>query len=467
METIVNNYHFEHCALLSSLPIKASETKHRSKCFQFLFLLCKETILYVDSIAMFVSASQLDNGWQSMKSSVLERNSHMFNNPFMSDVTLTSGENKLVSFYAHKYVVATSSPVFYAMFYGSMAENVATVHLCDTDDTSLREFLRFLYTDEVTLTLDVALPMLYLAKKYLVYSLIEKCKNAIRANITPANVVALLENRVLFDRDDVEIKSWESLDRFTSTAMKSDHFYEISHSTLMAIVKRNTLNISEIELFQALLEWITYQCLKRSIEASSENKRRMIGNVIYEVRMLSMTEEEFLNCVASSGLLSKEEIFLVVDKLKGINITKNEPEFKWILGKRQIYSTQLKYVTRFSSGDIKPPSTAWTYGNTSKPDKLSFSFDRSVNLHGVRMFGDANNSTYSIDLDIHGTTVSGSYTSELMDHGIYGYDVIFPTPVVIEPNTFVTITATIAGPNSYYGNNVMLPTLFQVVNNIE
>lgn len=116
METIVNNYHFERCALLSSLPIKASETKHRSKCFQFLFLLCKETILYVDSIAMFVSASQLDNGWQSMKSSVLERNSHIFNNPFMSDVTLTSGENKLVSFYAHKYVLATSSPVFYAMF---------------------------------------------------------------------------------------------------------------------------------------------------------------------------------------------------------------------------------------------------------------------------------------------------------------------------------------------------------------
>ena len=24
---------------------------------------------------------------------------------------------------------------------------------------------------------------------------------------------------------------------------------------------------------------------------------------------------------------------------------------------------------------------------------------------------------------------------------------------MIEPNTFVTITATIAGPNSYYGNN--------------
>lgn len=402
---------------------------------------------------MFLSGSQLENGWQLGKCSVLERNSHMFNNPFMSDVTLTSGENKLVSFYAHKYVLATSSPVFYAMFYGSMAENVSTLHLCDTDDKSLMEFLRFLYTDEVILTMDITLHVLYLAKKYLVYSLIEKCTNTIRGNISPINVIPVLENRILFDEVEIETKCWETLDRFTSIAVKSDHFKETSYSTLAAIVKRDTLNISQVELFEALLKWSGYQCLKRCMEASSENKRRILGNVIYEVRMLSMTEEQFVNSVVSSGLLTKEEISLVLDKLNGIGIPNYDPKCKWMRSKRQIHSNQLKYITRFSPDDIRPPSTAWTYGNTSKPDKLSFRVNRPVKLHGVRMFGDDKNSAYDVTLNVHGTTVSGKYTSSLMDHGIYGYDVILPTPVVIDFDSVITMTATIAGPNSYYGNN--------------
>jgi hypothetical protein len=85
--------------------------------------------------------------WQSTKKTVLERSRHMFNNPFMSDVKFScEGSDK--KFFAHKYVLATSSAVFYAMFYGELAEKNSVVHLSDTNEDILEEFLRFLYTDE-------------------------------------------------------------------------------------------------------------------------------------------------------------------------------------------------------------------------------------------------------------------------------------------------------------------------------
>ena len=59
--------------------------------------------------------------WQSTKNTVLERSRHMFNNPFMSDV-MFSCEGSDKKFFAHKYVLGTSSAVFYAMFYGKLAE---------------------------------------------------------------------------------------------------------------------------------------------------------------------------------------------------------------------------------------------------------------------------------------------------------------------------------------------------------
>ena len=52
---------------------------------------------------------------------VLECSRHMFINPFMSDVVFCC-EGSRQEFRSHKYVLATSSSVFYAMFCGELAE---------------------------------------------------------------------------------------------------------------------------------------------------------------------------------------------------------------------------------------------------------------------------------------------------------------------------------------------------------
>ena len=73
--------------------------------------------------------------WQSTKNTVVERSRHMFNNPFMSDI-MFSCEGSDKKFFAHKYVLSTSSAVFYAMFYGELAEKNKVVHLSDTSEES-------------------------------------------------------------------------------------------------------------------------------------------------------------------------------------------------------------------------------------------------------------------------------------------------------------------------------------------
>ena len=67
-------------------------------------------------------ATKYHDDWQSSKKTVLQRNAYMFDNELMSDVSFTCGESRRI-FHAHKYVLATSSAVFYAKkvsksFYG-------------------------------------------------------------------------------------------------------------------------------------------------------------------------------------------------------------------------------------------------------------------------------------------------------------------------------------------------------------
>ena len=87
-----------------------------------------------------MASAQPGVDWQSTKTTVSERNQHMFNNSDMSDISFTcEGSDKI--FYAHKYVLGTSSAVFHAMFYGDLAEKNSVVHLSDTDEKSFEEFL--------------------------------------------------------------------------------------------------------------------------------------------------------------------------------------------------------------------------------------------------------------------------------------------------------------------------------------
>jgi hypothetical protein len=49
-----------------------------------------------------------------------------------------------------------------------------------------------------------------------------------------------------------------------------------------------------------VLKWSNFQCSKRDIEATRENRRSVIGDAIYDLRFLAMNEKEFAQNVATS-----------------------------------------------------------------------------------------------------------------------------------------------------------------------
>ena len=114
-----------------------------------------------------------DDDWQTKCSIISERTKFIFNNELLSDVkfvaTVANSENTSkkakMTIPAHKFVLAISSPVFYAMFFGQMAETEDSIELPDCNRDSLRELFRYMYSDEVNLTHRNVMQVMYLAKK--------------------------------------------------------------------------------------------------------------------------------------------------------------------------------------------------------------------------------------------------------------------------------------------------------------
>ena len=101
------------------------------------------------TLAMAESASSssltADSNWQGNYDSIRERNALMFNNELMADVHFKVGsEQTALCVPAHKYILATGSSVFFAMFYGGLAENSLSeeIQIPDVEPSAFLNMLR-------------------------------------------------------------------------------------------------------------------------------------------------------------------------------------------------------------------------------------------------------------------------------------------------------------------------------------
>ena len=429
--------------------------------------------------------------WQSNKKSIQERNAHMFNNSDMSDIQLACGETNAVVFHAHKYVLATSSPVFHKMFYGSLPESGPVIHLPDTDKESLEAFLRYLYTDETPSTPELALKVMYLAHKYMITALVNECINIVK--VSPEKAFFAIRYAMLVQEESLIQTAWQVVDSRTREVVKSEHFCDIDASLLSEFLKRDSLRITEIELFRAVLKWTESQCEKRDLEVTEENRKTVLGDAIYHLRFLAMSQEEFLKGVVPTRLINSEDTLSILQKFLG----ENPESLKWTVTKKRCDYMRL---ARFDAENVRAPSIIWSYlfplaGYHFAATSLNYFRIEStqedyghgdVMFWGVRVFGDAYGSTYHVTMTIRDkencdlrSDVSGSYKSEsITGTSTYGFDVVLQNPFKIElseskkkkrscglyPSTLSYLTSlytsvshvhavelAVKGPSSYYG----------------
>jgi len=174
------------------------------------------------------SLTTLDSNWQATKSTVRERNAAMFNNELMADIQFIVGSpGQTQKIPAHKYVLATGSSVFYAMFYGGLAENKNEVEVPDVEPSAFLTLLKYLYCDEIHLEADTVLATLYVAKKYIVPHLARACVTYLETSLTAKNACLLLSQSRLFEEPDLMQRCWEVIDAQAEMALRSEGFVDI------------------------------------------------------------------------------------------------------------------------------------------------------------------------------------------------------------------------------------------------
>ena len=398
--------------------------------------------------------TQKNDFWQSAsRSTIRHRCKSIFNQEFLSDVKFvvqdsqSGSESKKIP--AHKLVLAISSPVFYAMFYGELAETKDSVEISDCEYESLLELFRFIYSDEANLTPDNVMQLVYLAKKYMLPSLADKCSAYLKESLDASNVFTVLPDVQKYEEKDLLDHCWKVIEKETEEAVKSDGFMTIERSILEEMVEKDSLNIKEVELFKAVSRWAGKECEKQGLRAKGSVKRRILGErIVKGIRFPLMEQKEFVGVVLDCDILTKKECF---DMIKYFSALLTIP--LGFSGERR--TGQVNVISRFCS-----LRNGWGY-SLGNPNSIRLWVGKDVKLHSVRLFG-SEYGKYSVRLSVidpSGFSIiyaNEKFSSKLIQSEMgnyYGFEIDIKPPAALQRNKEYRFIAYITGSRSWYGES--------------
>ena len=401
-----------------------------------------------------------EKNWQTTKPTIRERSKHMFNNVLFSDVKFVARGRNCESkskqvIPAHKFVLSISSPVFEAMFYSELAETTDSIELPDCEYDSLLELFRYIYSDEVMLSGSNVMGVLYLAKKYMVPSLADKCTEYLQDHLDPSNVFDILPSAQKYEEKNLVDRCWKVIDKRTEEAVKSDGFAAIERSLLEAVVVRDTLSIKEVNLFQAVNLWAINECERQGFTTDGEIKRRILGeSIVKGIRFPVMKADEFANVVLDSEILTSKEVNAF---FKYYNSGLSSPlEFLETVRSGAL-DDNIHRCGRFQSVS----KSSWGY-RSGLADSINFTVDKDIMLKGLCLFG-SENDNYTVKLTIKRkltrfklalASKTGTFPSKQLEYssGNYcGFEILFDSIVECKKNSEYEIEALISGPLSWNG----------------
>lgn len=372
------------------------------------------------------------------------------------DVILLVGRNGQ-EVRCHSFMLSARSDVFQAMLESPLigaeterdGEGRAIVPMPDVDKEFVTCFIRYLYTDDVDLTQENVMPLLYLARKYLIQTLTDKCQQLITAaNLEePENAVEIFHQAFLFDMEDLMDDSMKIINQSTRQCLESAAFRSLPQECVRKIIADDHHQVEEETIYRNVMRWCEEECQRRGLSESDEEFRNVLGDILYEIRFPNIDARFFRSSIEKRSLLTEQE----------------KQEIETLLARQDNTCSRKSYKGRFK---CKPRNICqrvirMTEGGEAMlldQDQHIIAFQSSVDclMHGIVTYGLSQIETPEkfkilIDLkdDNNGTIVRDEFWVESVPKTKL-YDVRFQKAVEIEADRQYKISMELADDNWHW-----------------
>ncbi|KAL5277065.1 hypothetical protein ACFFRR_002347 [Megaselia abdita] len=227
------------------------------------------------------NAAATTTDWQNSCLEIKIRGKYILENEKWTDCKFLVGNEhnqKIIS--GHKLIMGMASPVFERMFYGNIPVANEPIPIPDVQPDAFSDMMQYIYTDNINITsFDKACELCYVAKKYILPHVVERCTSYLWSDLSPKNACRAFEFAKLFDEPRLMEKCIEIICTKTIEVLDDPSFMEIEIGTFLMILDQEHLRIdSEMNLFRALSKYCES---KQPTPPPSDNKAQ-IENIVVE-----------------------------------------------------------------------------------------------------------------------------------------------------------------------------------------
>jgi len=84
--------------------------------------------------------------------------------------------------------------------------------------------------------------------------------------------------------DTVSETIWNIVDQQADQVLKSNLFLELSGQSVIEIIQRDSLQASEMQIYEACINWATAEARRQKLLLTGNNIRKVLDKILYHVR---------------------------------------------------------------------------------------------------------------------------------------------------------------------------------------
>ena len=309
--------------------------------------------------------------------------------------------------------------------------------------------------------------VLHAATRYKIDEVTEKCSLFLQNSVCVKNVCNVLNGSIKFRDEALTEKCLNVISDNGEEVMKQDSFTALTRDALMKVAQREFIKRkSEISIYQACIKWAEAECRRTGKDVTDDNKRYVLGDVLYQIRFHQMAITEFSDLTRSSSLLTAEEKVemyeAIVDRERG---REHQRSSQFNMDQRSVVSDQRSSQFNMDQRSFDVVVTANRFQEVSGrwscsggyPNAITFSTDKAVIMEGVGLYGGVSAGSHNVQvmlLDERDKVLAdtGNITMH-SDGSTTPVPVKFSSGVAINANSKYTVKAIIKGGYTHYGTS--------------
>lgn len=209
------------------------------------------------------------------------------------DIILKTDDNQII--FAHKVILASASPYFYAMFTKFAERNHDIVVMKQFDSTALKLLVNFIYSGEIIVTEKNFQVLLTAANHLQLQKVKEACCDFLQSQICPTNCIGINAIADLHSCTKLVTSSELYIRKHFLEVVGGDEFLSLSSDQVVKLISNDELIVpSEEKVFESVIRWVRHEL---------DSRKYILPQLMEHVRLSLISKNYILKKVAEEPLI--------------------------------------------------------------------------------------------------------------------------------------------------------------------